>query len=240
MGKGIGGHEKTLGINNEWLTPPEIIKSLGDFDLDPCAPVNRPWDTAKLHYTEQDDGLFLPWAGRCWLNPPYDRRQIHLWMKKMAEHSNGVSLIFARTETQFFQQYVFAYCSSLLFIEGRIRFYDVTGKPGEFTGGAPSVLVAYGKENVASLGDSGIKGAHLLVNYTPVVVVGISPTWRSVITVAVSRAGGEADLKVVYELVEQIAPDKTERNEHWKEKVRQELQYHFTRIAKGRYSNKTV
>lgn len=38
MGKGLGGHEATLGKNNEWLTPPEIIKSLGEFDLDPCAP----------------------------------------------------------------------------------------------------------------------------------------------------------------------------------------------------------
>ena len=30
---------------DEWLTPPEIIKSLGEFDLDPCSPINRPWAT---------------------------------------------------------------------------------------------------------------------------------------------------------------------------------------------------
>jgi hypothetical protein len=34
----------------EWLTPPEIITSLGMFDLDPCTPSVRPWDTAKKHY----------------------------------------------------------------------------------------------------------------------------------------------------------------------------------------------
>lgn len=31
----------------ELLTPPELIKSLGEFGLDPCSPINRPWDTAK-------------------------------------------------------------------------------------------------------------------------------------------------------------------------------------------------
>lgn len=30
---------------DEWLTPPAIIKALGEFDLDPCAPVGwqTPW-----------------------------------------------------------------------------------------------------------------------------------------------------------------------------------------------------
>ena len=35
---------------NEWLTPPELLAKLGQFDLDPCAPVNRPWPTATHHY----------------------------------------------------------------------------------------------------------------------------------------------------------------------------------------------
>ena len=39
--------------HDEWLTPPEIIKSLGIFDLDPCSPCNRPWDTAFKHYTKE-------------------------------------------------------------------------------------------------------------------------------------------------------------------------------------------
>lgn len=47
----------------EWLTPPSIIKSLGDFDLDPCSPINRPWDTAKKHFNVNDDGLAQNWGG---------------------------------------------------------------------------------------------------------------------------------------------------------------------------------
>ena len=42
---------------NEWLTPPHILRRLGPFDLDPCAPINRPWDTAEHHYTIEDDGI---------------------------------------------------------------------------------------------------------------------------------------------------------------------------------------
>ena len=30
-----------------FLKPPEILAPLGRFDLDPCAPINRPWDTAE-------------------------------------------------------------------------------------------------------------------------------------------------------------------------------------------------
>ena len=62
---GLSSHQKNGG-HDEWLTPPEILRALGAFDLDPCAPVVRPWETAAHHYTAQDDGLALPWFGRVW------------------------------------------------------------------------------------------------------------------------------------------------------------------------------
>jgi hypothetical protein len=41
-GQGIGGHHRPYrGQTDEWLTPPEIIAALGQFDLDPCSPINR-------------------------------------------------------------------------------------------------------------------------------------------------------------------------------------------------------
>ena len=58
---------------DEWLTPPEIVKSLGEFDLDPCSPIERPWDTAKNHFTINDNGLIQNWFGRVWCNPPYGK-----------------------------------------------------------------------------------------------------------------------------------------------------------------------
>ena len=45
---GIGSHQSATMQNDEWLTPPEILKPLGSFDLDPCAPINRPWDMAMV------------------------------------------------------------------------------------------------------------------------------------------------------------------------------------------------
>ena len=37
--------ERSAGGKDEWLTPPEIIKALGTFDLDPCASTTRSWPT---------------------------------------------------------------------------------------------------------------------------------------------------------------------------------------------------
>ena len=100
--KGIGGHQSARMKTDEWLTPPSIIRSLGEFDLDPCAPLN-----------------------------------------------------------------------------------------------------------------------------TPVIVVGISPSWFSVVTIAINRRG-DSDLKILYDMVELIAPDKVCKNKFWKEKVRQKV-YEYRR-----------
>lgn len=236
---GMGSHQQTIGINQEWLTPPEIVTALGSFDLDPCAPVVRPWETAKRHLTINDDGLASDWFDweRIWLNPPYDRRVIDQWMQKMGEHGNGIALIFARTDTNTFQKWVFGYASSILFMQGRITFYTVDGRKGDFNGGAPSALIAYGDNNSQAISESGIKGTHLPVNTMPVIVVGVSPTWKAVITIAINRSNGEADCKTLYDMVERIAPDKVQSNPHWKEQIRKQLQHHFNRIAKGRYTN---
>jgi len=75
---------KTLEGKDEWLTPPQIIKTVGPFDLDPCAPINRPWEMAANHYTVIDNGLNMPWAGRVWCNPPYGT-QTGLWLAKRAD-----------------------------------------------------------------------------------------------------------------------------------------------------------
>jgi len=122
----------------EWLTPPELLKSLGAFDLDPCAPVNRPWDTAAAHYTVEDDGLSRPWNGRVWLNPPYDDKAAS-WLERLADHGNGMALIFARTDTMAFHRHVWGRADATLFIRGRVQFYRIDGTVGKRCG-APSVL----------------------------------------------------------------------------------------------------
>lgn len=147
--------EKTIG-NDEWLTPPEIIKSLGKFDLDPCAPIIRPWDTALKHYTKEDNGLLQNWEGRVWCNPPYGS-QTHLWLNKCALHNNCIVLTFARTETKMFFDHVWNTADAVFFFKGRIKFYRVTGEVGDHSG-APSILIAYGQNNVSALRNCNLKG----------------------------------------------------------------------------------
>jgi hypothetical protein len=152
----FGGEVRNVGTTT-WLTPPYILKALGEFDLDPCTPLDRPWDTAKHHYTIEDDGLIQPWFGRVWCNPPYGR-EMNAFLEKMATHdSGGIVLIFARTETKAFFDYVWDRAHAILFIKGRLKFYRPDGTEGD-TAGSPSVLVAYGEQEVEVLRNCGIEG----------------------------------------------------------------------------------
>lgn len=146
----LSAHQSPRMKNDEWLTPPEILKPLGEFDLDPCAPMIRPWDTAKNHYTRLDDGLCKQWAGRVWCNPPFGREAVK-WLRKLKEHGNGIALIPARTETEMFYECVWGHASGILFVKGRPHFHYVSGKRAPFNSGAPICLVAYGLENVVAL-----------------------------------------------------------------------------------------
>ncbi len=150
----MSSHQKNGG-HDEWLTPPEIVGALGQFDLDPCAPIARPWPTASTHYTVDDDGLSKDWIGRVWMNPPFGREAIK-WMRKLAQHGNGIALIPARTETAMFYETVWGSADAVLFIKGRPHFHTVDGKRAPFNSGAPICLIAYGGINVASLVDSGL------------------------------------------------------------------------------------
>jgi len=146
---GLTGHESTRQGNDEWLTPPEIIKALGPFDLDPCSPVKRPWPTAKEHYTVMDNGLLKPWTGRVWCNPPYSA--ISKWTERMAGHGDGILLTFARTDTEWFHENVFAQAGAILFLRRRLRFYYSSGALAPNAAGAGSALVAYGHRNMDAL-----------------------------------------------------------------------------------------
>lgn len=151
-------HADPQGFNNEtWLTPPSILAALGTFDLDPCAaPSPRPWPTAARHIELPEDGLAATWTGRVWCNPPYGA-QASRWLDKLATHGNGIALVFARTETAMFHEHVWPRAHAVLFLRWRIAFCDRRGKPAN-SAGAPSVLIAYGRENAAVLAHCGIDG----------------------------------------------------------------------------------
>lgn len=139
----------------DWLTPPWVIDGLGgadSFDLDPCAPAPdiRPKATARKHYHKAQDGLSLSWVGRVWLNPPYGNKTF-TWMERLADHGNGIALIFCRTETKGFHAQIWHRADAVYFFPKRLKFYTLEGVEAKATANAPSCLVAYGENNAKDL-----------------------------------------------------------------------------------------
>ena len=138
---------------------------LGPFDLDPAAADPRPWDCAAVNYTERDDGLRQPWFGRPFLNPPFDRYVVPLWIRKLARHGCGTALLHARTETDWFEP-IWESATAILFMADRLSFYRPDGTRQPANSGAPPVLVAFGSDDAERLKASGIPGAFVPRNWT--------------------------------------------------------------------------
>ena len=146
----LSAHQSASMGADTWLTPPEWIKALGPFDLDPCCPPVMPWITAARMLTKADDGLSAPWDGRVWLNPPFGQ-QAAAWLRRLAAHGNGIALIPARTETAMFYESVWGAAQAVCFVKGRPHFHYPDGKRARFNSGAPIALVAYGDLNAVAL-----------------------------------------------------------------------------------------
>ena len=164
------------GLTTEWYTPPHIFDALGVyFDLDPCHPPERlPWIPAAQTYCHFDDGLSQPWHGRVWLNPPYGR-ETGPWLERFVEHHDGIALVFARTETEWFHRFALAVDAWCL-IRGRLTFVRADRSPAEFNAGAPSMLLAVGERNVQAIQDSDL-GITIGVNET--VALGQATIWAA-------------------------------------------------------------
>ena len=146
-----------------WLTPPEIIRALGPFDLDPCCPPTMPWRTATQMVHWPDDGLKVDWTDkRVWLNPPYGREAVPFLRKMAKNKTGGILLIFARTDTSAWQDLIFPFAYGIMFLRGRLRFHKPNGTQEE-TAAAPSALVVYSEQDFARLRNAGLTGAFLRV-----------------------------------------------------------------------------
>lgn len=164
----MSGHQSARSKSDVWLTPPEIVMALGDFDLDPCCPRGMPWFTADRMLTKADDGLTAPWDGRVWLNPPFGREAVK-WLRRLVQHGNGIALIPARTETAMFYECVWGVADGVLFLKGRPHFHFADGKRAPFNSGAPIALIAYGRENYNALITSELGAVVKMAPFTKVV-----------------------------------------------------------------------
>lgn len=144
-------------------TPREIIEALGEFDLDPCAPMHPLWPTAKIMYNKQDNGLIQNWGGRIWLNPPYSKPLIWQFVEKLAEHGNGIALLFNRCDSNKFQDIIFTKATGMMFLRNRIKFFRPDGTRGD-SPGCGSVLIAFGRENAEILRNCSLQGKYVELN----------------------------------------------------------------------------
>lgn len=248
--KGIGGHQSATAATDEWLTPPDLIEQCGgpdSFDLDPCAPVDRLWNTARDHLTIRENGLARSWSGRTWFNPPYSEPHLSRFLAMMQRHNNGLGLLFARTETEWFHRYVLPSAAALLLFKGRLHFhygvdwFDKDGKlvarrgeRAKANAGGPHVLIAYGMdeaERVAELTHLG-RFVPLLIPRA-VAALAIPQTWPELLR-AILRDRGPMRLDELYSAVARHS--KAAGRRHWREQIRKVLQCGpFERTAPGEW-----
>jgi hypothetical protein len=147
-------HESSAAAPDEWWTPPHIFQALGlTFDLDPCSPgAGLGHVPARRHFTRADDGLSQPWSGLVWCNPPYGS-QTPLWMRRMADHGDGVALVFNRSDTRWAQD-ALASAGAVCFLAGRVRFLK-HGEP-QGTPGTGSMLLGWGGTATVAVLRSGL------------------------------------------------------------------------------------
>lgn len=145
MDKIVHASKKTGG-SDCWGTPQKIIQLfeqyLGKpFDLDAAASAENA--ICSNYITEEMNSLTTLWQGQnVWLNPPYSLNK--QFLKRCVEMQdyceNIVVLIPARTDTEYWHNYVMHYASTIWFIKGRIKFVGApAGAP------FPSAIIKFNK-----------------------------------------------------------------------------------------------
>jgi hypothetical protein len=186
-----------------------------------------------MNALENGDGLATRWYGRVWLNGPYGS-ELSLWLARMAAHGQGTALMFARTETEMFQRHVWERASGLLFLEGRLHFHHPDGTRAAANGGAPSVLAAYGQDDMDRLAGTALDGAFVPLRFARMIVVaGADLSWADEMRQWLSRQRGTVSVSDAYRYF--ARHPKASRNPNWRAKVRQKLQQVGHRIARDRY-----
>lgn len=170
-------HESPTNASVEWYTPKPIFDALNlTFALDPCSPgAGLTHVPAARHLTKSDDGLTSDWGqGTVWLNPPYGR-EVGIWLQRLVAHGDGLALLFARTDVQWFHDYAVA-ADLMCFLPKRIKFLRGNLSTEGASPGAGSMLLAYGSNASDALQRSRLGACMTLAPQPTASVVRSSPT----------------------------------------------------------------
>jgi hypothetical protein len=151
--EGNGDHD---GSGDEWYTPPEIIDAVssalgGAIDLDPCwAPNSQVRAGATYDIRKGQDGTKLPWdKDRIFCNPPYSNVGPFFAKGREAADagSNVVFLVPIRPETKAWQASIWSGPAWVVCQPGRIKFWDMHGRPHDGTMPVTTVFICMGPKS---------------------------------------------------------------------------------------------
>jgi hypothetical protein len=159
---GAARARKSEDRGNAWLTPREFVELVraamgGIIHLDPATEVGNPTG-AFTFYTALDDGLYLPWWGNVFLNPPYS--PLGPWVEKAIESAKAGARIYmlvpVRTDAAYHQR-LLAASTDVLLLRGRLSFArpDVEERPKPAAFG--SMLVGLGGASTQPLNHLGVR-----------------------------------------------------------------------------------
>jgi len=155
-------------IKQDWETPQADFNEWNlkyNFTLDPCCTTKNCKCPDGIYFDLGESGLDLPWAGRVFMNPPYNAQK--LWIPKAVKESRRagvefvIGLLPARTDTEVFHNYIWDRHShrphpfaQVEFLKGRLVFgsdqYWASVWEAETINGKPNKLYKqYGKKNAA-------------------------------------------------------------------------------------------
>jgi hypothetical protein len=131
------------------LTPAYVLEPirdlLGGIGLDPCTEQDNP-TRARRFYALPDDGLELSWESKSvFCNPPYGEAR-NRWVARCVASGDErptVLLIPSHTETQTVQ-FALRECSSVLFVQARLRFALVRENGRHEAASNGSVILGFG------------------------------------------------------------------------------------------------
>ena len=84
-------------------------------------------------------------------------------VKRMAEHGNGIALLFNRCDSKMFQDVIFEKATAMKFLRNRIRFFRPDGTRGD-SPGCGSILIAFGEDNAEVIKTCDIAGKYVRIN----------------------------------------------------------------------------
>ncbi len=136
------------GEDRMWETPPAFMEWLGDnfgFIPDMDAAASHENTKAPHYYTREENGLFHPWVGSVWVNPPYS--SLDHWVDKalLEIKRPEVDVIFmllpVRSSTRWFKRLFKSIDTKIHFITGRFNFRHPDGEKRQHSSYEPSMLV---------------------------------------------------------------------------------------------------